>query len=108
MLQTTSPSYLLMGSLDINQQILRMDGYNLVKSWAADVEYFYREAARIRGLNLIRRPELDNTKINLTMSALEGAYAVLGCVLVVFSFAVASAIRLSGTYGIDRDRKSVV
>ena len=29
-----------------------------------------------------------------------GAYAVLGCVLVVFSFAVASAIRLSGTYGI--------
>ena len=70
MLQTTSPSYLLMGSLDINQPILRMDGYNLVKSWAADVEYFYREAARIRGLNLIRRPELDNTKINLTMSAL--------------------------------------
>lgn len=70
MLQTTSPSYLLMGSLDINQQILRMDGYNLVKSWAADVEYFYREAARIRGLNLIRLPELDNTKINLTMSAL--------------------------------------
>ena len=29
-----------------------------------------------------------------------GAYAVLGCVLVVLSFAVASAIRLSGTYGI--------
>ena len=44
MLQTTSPSYLMMGSLDINQQILRMDGYNLIKNWDTDIKYFYQEA----------------------------------------------------------------
>ena len=70
MLQTTSPSYLLMGSLDINQQILRMDGYNLIKNWDADIKYFYQEAARIEGLGLIDRIDLDETKVSLTMTAL--------------------------------------
>lgn len=70
MLQTTSPSYLLMGSLDINQQILRMDGYNLIKNWDADIKYFYEEAAQIDGLGLIDRIDLDETKVSITMSAL--------------------------------------
>ncbi|WLD76392.1 aminotransferase class I/II-fold pyridoxal phosphate-dependent enzyme [Mogibacterium neglectum] len=70
MLQTTSPSYLMMGSLDINQQILRMDGYNLIKNWDTDIKYFYQEAARIAGLGLIDRIGLDKTKVNITMSAL--------------------------------------
>jgi putative lysine decarboxylase len=70
MLQTTSPSYLLMGSLDINQQILRMDGYNLIKNWDADIKYFYQEAAQIAGLGLIDRIDLDETKVSITMSAL--------------------------------------
>ena len=70
MLQTTSPSYLLMGSLDINQQILRMDGYNLIKNWDADIKYFYQEADRIHGLRLIDRTDLDETKVSLTMTAL--------------------------------------
>ena len=70
MLQTTSPSYLLMGSLDVNQQILRMDGYNLIKNWDADIKYFYQEAARIEGLGLIDRIDLDETKVSLTMTAL--------------------------------------
>ena len=70
MLQTTSPSYLLMGSLDINQQILRMDGYNLIKNWDADIKYFYEEAAQIAGLGLINRIDLDETKVSITMSAL--------------------------------------
>ena len=69
MLQTTSPSYLLMGSLDINQQILRMDGYNLIKNWDADIKYFYEEAAQIAGLGLIDRIDLDETKVSITMSA---------------------------------------
>ena len=69
-LQTTSPSYLLMGSLDINQQILRMDGYNLIKNWDADIKYFYEEAAQIAGLGLIDRIDLDETKVSITMSAL--------------------------------------
>ena len=70
MLQTTSPSYLLMGSLDINQQILRMDGYNLIKNWDADIKYFYEEAAQIASLGLIDRIDLDETKVSITMSAL--------------------------------------
>ena len=68
MLQTTSPSYLMMGSLDINEQILRQDGYELIKRWEKDVEYFYKECKKIRGVSLIIRKDMDLTKINLSMS----------------------------------------
>lgn len=70
MLQTTSPSYLLMGSLDVNQQILHMDGYNLIKRWNDDIQYFYSEAAKIPNLELIERPDMDLTKINISLAKL--------------------------------------
>lgn len=68
MLQTTSPSYLLMGSLDVNEKILRR-GKELFRNWREDLNFFYREAAAIPGVSLIQCNSLDRTKISLNMKA---------------------------------------
>lgn len=67
MLQTTSPSYILMGSLDINERILRQDGTALMAAWRDDLRYFYEQTRDIVGLTVIRNPAMDLTKINLSM-----------------------------------------
>lgn len=46
-IQSTSPSYLLMASLDINASILELHGSALMKEWAENLDYFYKEAAGI-------------------------------------------------------------
>lgn len=90
MLQTTSPSYLLMASLDINERIMREHGREIVTSWKADLDYFYKEASKIRGLTVVQgggehgtgakdeecfplyryREGPDITKINISMAEL--------------------------------------
>lgn len=90
MLQTTSPSYILMASLDINERIMRNHGSEIINSWKSDLEYFYRKALDIHGLTLVRggrafgsaggddecfplytyREGPDITKINISMSEL--------------------------------------
>lgn len=70
MLQTTSPSYLLMGSLDVNAGIMKDYGNDIVRSWREDLEYFYRRARNISGLEVFIHDMLDPTKINISMSAL--------------------------------------
>ena len=90
MLQTTSPSYLLMGSLDINEKIMREHGTGLIDSWRTDLSRFYRRALRIDGLTLVtgytdivsggdepekfgmyhERAGYDMTKINISMAGL--------------------------------------
>ncbi len=70
-IQSTSPSYLLMSSLDINASILEEHGAELMARWKEGLEYFYGEAAGIKGLKVMSRiAGLDKTKINLDMSAL--------------------------------------
>ncbi len=69
MIMSTSPSYLLMASLDINADILKHHKKEAIGDWYEAVSYFYEEAAKIKGLNVIRRLSLDITKINLDMSA---------------------------------------
>ncbi|HJJ36112.1 MAG TPA: aminotransferase class I/II-fold pyridoxal phosphate-dependent enzyme [Methanocorpusculum sp.] len=69
MIMSTSPSYLLMASLDINADILKHHKQESIGAWYEAVRYFYDEAAKINGLNVIRTPSLDITKINLDMSA---------------------------------------
>lgn len=69
MLESTSPSYILMGSLDINATILKEDGSALIKEWASCLDYFYREAKKIEGLRLMEEIDgMDRTKINLDLS----------------------------------------
>ena len=90
MLQTTSPSYLLMTSLDINEKIMRSNGTEIIKSWKEDLDYFYKNAAKISGLNVVQgggergtggaddecfplyryREGPDVTKINISMAGL--------------------------------------
>ncbi|MBR5741172.1 MAG: aminotransferase class I/II-fold pyridoxal phosphate-dependent enzyme [Firmicutes bacterium] len=68
-MESTSPSYPLMASLDINADLLFEHGEELIREWAENLEYFYEEAAKIKGLEVIKHPMLDRTKINIDMSA---------------------------------------
>lgn len=73
-IESTSPSYLLMASLDINADILADHGADLMGEWRDNLEYFYRKASSINGLKFMRvtdgaRQAMDMTKINLDMSA---------------------------------------
>lgn len=76
MMQSTSPSYLLMASLDINADILDRHGSLVMREWHDALQYFYTEAQTIPGLGVIGSPgnsaepiRLDITKLNLDMSA---------------------------------------
>lgn len=70
MLESTSPSYILMASLDLNAQILESRGAELMEQWRENLMYFYRRYKEIHGLSLMTHPALDPTKLNLDMSAL--------------------------------------
>lgn len=68
-IQSTSPSYLLMASLDINADILENHGEELFAKWQANIVDFYAKAADIPGLKLMEVPgAMDKTKINIDMS----------------------------------------
>ncbi len=76
MIQSTSPSYLLMASLDINADILKKHKTDAISAWYDALMHFYAEARDIPGLEIIGNPldkradiHLDITKINLDMSA---------------------------------------
>lgn len=68
-IQSTSPSYILMASLDINADILAEQGEYLFTLWKINIEDFYAKAAEIPGLKLMDVPgAMDKTKINIDMS----------------------------------------
>lgn len=70
MVESTSPSYILMASLDINAHLLRNHGEELIDRWEENLDRFYREAEQISGLKLMQIPgQMDGTKINLDFSA---------------------------------------
>lgn len=69
MIESTSPSYLLMASLDINADLIENRGESLIKEWKQNLQYFYKEAEKIPGLKVLTYPRLDYTKLNLDMSA---------------------------------------
>ena len=69
-MESTSPSYLLMGSLDINADIIEKHGEDLFAEWGENLDHFYGEAKKIKGLKIIDDEFLDRTKINIDMSAL--------------------------------------
>lgn len=70
LIESTSPSYLLMASLDINGDLLEKQGARLIGEWEENLKWFYEEAPKqIEGLRVMAHPLLDHTKINLDMSA---------------------------------------
>nr|WP_305146564.1 aminotransferase class I/II-fold pyridoxal phosphate-dependent enzyme [Anaerovorax odorimutans] len=65
-IQSTSPSYLLMASLDINADILEQQGTELMEQWQGNLRYFYEEVKRIPGIRVIDNLEnFDYSKINI-------------------------------------------
>ena len=69
MIQSTSPSYILMASLDINANILENHGAMLMKEWADNLLSFYGWTNDLAGLKIIRPDgNLDFTKLNLDFS----------------------------------------
>lgn len=69
-IQSTSPSYILMASLDINAALLEHHGEALVSAWRENLDWFYAKGKTIPGLALMEHPGLDRTKINLDMGKL--------------------------------------
>ncbi|MGN0704684.1 MAG: aminotransferase class I/II-fold pyridoxal phosphate-dependent enzyme [Lentihominibacter sp.] len=66
--QSTSPSYLLMASLDINAEIIMGDG-KVFDEWQENLDMFYSQAAETSGIKLMEIPgHMDSTKINLDLS----------------------------------------
>ena len=68
-IQSTSPSYILMGFLDMNADLLTDHGPEVMKEWRDDIAYFYEEAKKIKGLRIMEADNMD-IKINLDMGAL--------------------------------------
>jgi arginine/lysine/ornithine decarboxylase len=70
-IQSTSPSYILMTSLDINADILEKHGDVLMKEWTGNLTSFYERIAKIPGVSTMgKMAGLDWTKINLSLGEL--------------------------------------
>lgn len=67
MLQTTSPNYLMIGSLDINEKIMRRWGGDMVVAWMNDLRYIYSRLEAMTGVRVIDLDELDKTKISISL-----------------------------------------
>ena len=71
-LESSSPSYPLMLSLDINADILLDEAKKekLFGEWKEAVDMFYSAAGQIPGLKIIEDPMLDRTKLNMDLGDL--------------------------------------
>jgi len=68
MIESTSPSYVLMASLDINASLLSEHGEELFRQWEKNLNIFYDRADSIKGLKYIDKIDcLDWTKINFSL-----------------------------------------
>lgn len=70
LIQSTSPSYILMGSLSVNAQLIEEHGKEIFTNWQRNIQEFYKDAKNIEGLKVLKPSMLDITKINLDMSQL--------------------------------------
>ena len=68
-IESSSPSYPMMATLDINADLLLEKGETLMRAWAEHLTWFYEEVKKIPGVVVMETPALDHTKMNLDMSA---------------------------------------
>lgn len=68
-IESSSPSYPMMASLDINADLLLEKGESLMRGWAENLRGFYEEAKKIPGVAVMETETLDHTKMNIDMSA---------------------------------------
>jgi lysine decarboxylase len=70
-IQSTSPSYLLMTSMDISAKLLADHGKVLMKEWVDNLTSFYNRISKIPGVQTMGKMQgLDWTKINLSLGEL--------------------------------------
>ena len=69
MIESSSPSYPLMATLDINADLLLEKGEDLTRAWAESLTWFYEEVKKIPGLVIMETQTLDHTKLNIDLSA---------------------------------------
>jgi len=70
-IESTSPSYILMSSLDINSSIIEEHGKQIFEEWAENLNCFYENAKKIEGLKVIDKMDgLDWTKLNFSLGEL--------------------------------------
>ncbi len=71
--ESSSPSYILMASLDLNAALLKYHGAALFTQWLDDLNYFYSAAKKIDGIRLYLPGSMyDYTKINLAAIGITG------------------------------------
>ncbi len=85
MLESTSPSYVLMESLAVNAEIMEKHGKELAASWRAGLDWFYAAVKEIPGVRVVTRggvrraayaaggicaADFDDTKIVVDLSGL--------------------------------------
>lgn len=68
-MESSSPSYPLMATLDINADLIAEHGTELMTRWKENIDRFYEESTKIAGLKLMNTAGLDRTKLNIDMSA---------------------------------------
>lgn len=73
LVESSSPSYILMASLELNAILLEEKGAQLFQSWLTDLNWFYEKVSTLPDI-LIYKPNIlyDFTKINLSVSGLSG------------------------------------
>ena len=70
-IQSTSPSYVLMTSMDISADLLEKHGQTLMNEWTQNLTDFYERISKIPGVQTMGKMKgLDWTKINLSMGEL--------------------------------------
>ena len=67
MVESSSPSYVLMTSLDINAELIENHGEQLFTRWRENLDYFYSQVADVPGLNIMKFGSMDPTKLNIDM-----------------------------------------
>lgn len=66
MVESSSPSYILMASLDINADLVEKHGEELIREWDEGLDLFYEEAAKIRGIRTLCG-YIEETGINMSV-----------------------------------------
>ncbi len=73
MMQSSSPSYILMASLDMNREIIERHGRELFPAWRENLDRFRDRASRLPGLRIYGGEGTDLTRIVLSVDGLEGS-----------------------------------
>ena len=80
-IESTSPSYILMKSLELNVRLVEEFGDEIFTNWRSDLDFFYESAKEIPGLRILDLPTKDRSKIVIDAESIGVAAEALDRVL---------------------------